>query len=176
MPVGKKDTDFNLDIGAPVESIRCLHGPTVPRPSRAHFKDAWRLVSNLNLNYLSLDSRDDEGASAAAMLRQMLELYADSTRSNDTRQLEGVLAVKTNPAVRQIKTGSHIEIAHGMQVSVTLDESAFEGSGAYVLGAVLERFFTRYTTVNSFTETVIHSLQRNEIERWPVNLGQRSVI
>ena len=176
MPVGKKDTDFNLDIGAPVDSIRCLHGPTVPRPSRAHFKDAWRLVSNLNLNYLSLDSRDDEGSSAAAMLRQMLELYADDTRSNDARQLEGVLAVKTSPAVRQIKTGSHIEIAHGMQVSVTLDESAFEGSGAYVLGAVLERFFTRYATVNSFTETVIHSIQRNEIERWPVNLGQRSVI
>ncbi len=177
MPVGKKETDFNLDIGAPVDSIRCLHGPTVPRPSRAHFKDAWRLVSNLNLNYLSLDSAaDDDGAAAAAMLRQMLEMHCDANRSSDSRQLEGILSVRTQPVVRQMKQRSHLEIARGMQVSVRIDEAAFEGSGAYVLGAVLERFFARHATVNSFTETVLESVQRNEIQRWPVNIGQRSTL
>ncbi|MFK7853274.1 MAG: type VI secretion system baseplate subunit TssF [Granulosicoccus sp.] len=177
MPVGRKDTDFNLDIGAPVDSIRCIHGPTIPKASRAHFKDAWRLVSNLNLNYLSIDSaQSDNGESAAAMLRQMLELYTDSGRSADARQLEGILSVKTEPAIRQVKFRSHIEVAHGMQVSVRIDEAAFEGSGAYVLGAVLERFFARYATVNSFTETVLESVQRNEIQRWPVSIGQRSTL
>ncbi len=177
MPVGKKDTDFNLDIGAPVDSIRCLHGPTVPKPSRAHFKDAWRLVSNLNLNYLSLDSApEDDGAAAAAMLRQMLEMYCDANRSSDSRQLEGILSVKTAPAIRQMKQRSHMEIARGMQVSVRIDEAAFEGSGAYVLGSVLERFFARHATVNSFTETVLESVQRNEIQRWPVSIGQRSTL
>ena len=63
-----------------------------------------------------------------------------------------------------------------MQVSVRIDEAAFEGSGAYVLGAVLERFFARYATVNSFTETVLESVQRNEIQRWPVSIGQRSTL
>jgi len=177
MPVGKKDTDFKLDVGAPVECIRCLHGPTIPKPSRAHFKDAWRLVSNLNLNYLSLDSTCiDDGLSAASMLRQMLELFCDSNRSSDARQLEGILSVKTEAAVRQLKSRSHIEIARGMQVSVRIDESAFEGSGAYVLGSVLEQFFARHATVNSFTETVLESVQRNEIQRWPVSIGQRSTL
>lgn len=177
MPVGKKETDFKLDVGAPVESIRCLHGPTVPKPSRAHYKDAWRLVSNLNLNYLSLDSTDsDDGAEAASMLRQMLELYCDTDRSSDSRQLEGILSVKTEACIRQVKFRSHIEVARGMQVSVRIDESAFEGSGAYVLGSVLEQFFARHATVNSFTETVLESVQRNEIQRWPVNIGQRSTL
>lgn len=177
MPVGKMDTDFKLDVGAPVECIRCLHGPTIPKPSRAHFKDAWRLVSNLNLNYLSLDSsRIDDGLSAASMLRQMLELFCDSNRGSDARQLEGILSVKTEAAVRQLKSRSHIEIARGMQVSVRIDESAFEGSGAYVLGSVLEQFFARHATVNSFTETVLESVQRNEIQRWPVSIGQRSTL
>ncbi|NND91260.1 MAG: type VI secretion system baseplate subunit TssF [Granulosicoccus sp.] len=177
MPVGKKDTDFNLDVGAPVDSIRCIHGPTVPRPSRAHFKDAWRLVSNLNLNYLSLDSvASDDGTAAAAMLRQMLEMYCDTSRSSDSRQLEGILSVRTAPAVRQMKFRSHIEVARGMQVSVRIDEAAFEGSGAYVLGSVLEQFFARHATVNSFTETVLESVQRNEIQRWPVSIGQRSTL
>ncbi len=177
MPVGKKNTDFNLDVGAPVEKIRCIHGPTVPRPSRAHYKDAWNLVSNLNLNYLSLDSTStDDGSAAASMLRQMLEMYCDINRSADNRQLEGILSVKTEPAVRQVKYRSHIEVARGMQISVRIDEAAFEGSGAYVLGSVLEQFFARHATVNSFTETVLESVQRNEIERWPVSIGQRSTL
>jgi len=135
------------------------------------------LVSNLNLNYLSLDSVDtDDGSAAAAMLRQMLELYCDTNRSADHRQLEGILSVKTKAAVHQVKYRSHIEIARGMQVNVRIDESAFEGSGAYVLGAVLERFFARYATINSFTQTVLESVQRNEIQQWPVSIGQRSTM
>ena len=46
------------------------------------------------------------------------------------------------------------------------DESFFDGAGAYVLGAVLERFFRKYVTINSFTETVMFSQQRGEITRW----------
>lgn len=177
MPVGKLDTDFNLDVGAPVDSIRCLHGPTIPKASRAHYKDAWRLVSNLNLNYLSLDSNNtDDGEVAAAMLIQMLEMYCDSDRSADSRQLEGILAVRTEPVVRQMKHKSHIEVARGMQVTVLIDEAAFEGSGAFVLGSVLEQFFARHATVNSFTETVLESVQRNEIKRWPVSIGLRSTL
>lgn len=177
MPVGQGETDFQLDIGAPVERIRCLHGPTVPRESRAHYKDAWYLVSNLMLNHLSLDSQpEDDGSAAAGMLRQMLELYCDPRRGADMRQLEGILSVNTQPAVRQMRHRSHLEIARGMSVTVRIDETAFEGSGAYVLGSVLERFLARHATMNSFTETVLESVQRNEIERWPVSIGQRSTL
>lgn len=177
MPVGKLETDFNLDIGAPVDSIRCVYGPTLPKPSRAHGKDAWRLVSNLTFNYLSIDSApDDEGAAAASMLRQMLEQYCDASRGASVRQLEGILSVRTQPVVRQMKFRCHIEMARGTQISVKIDEAAFEGSGAYVLGSVLERFFARHATVNSFTETVLESIQRNEIQRWPVSIGQRSAL
>ena len=35
MPVGQGKTDFTLETGAPVESVRCLAGPTRPRPSWA---------------------------------------------------------------------------------------------------------------------------------------------
>lgn len=177
MPVAKFQTDFSLDIGAPVDSIRCLSGPTRPKESRSHDKDAWRLVSGLTLNYLSLDSAIDDGMSSASMIRQMLELYADVKRGSDMRQLEGIVGVSTTPAVRQLKHRSHIEIARGMQINVRMDEAAFEGTGGvFVLGAVLQQFFTRYATMNSFTETVLESLQRNEIYRWPVNIGARSTL
>ncbi len=177
MPVGRGRTDFSLDIGAPVDSIRCVAGPTIPKASRAHFRDAWRLVSNLNLNYLSIaDAESDDGANAAAMLRQMLELYADQHNTSDLRQIEGIVSVDSKPVTRQRHVKGHVEIARGLEVTLRFDESAFEGTGAYLLGSVFERFFTRYVGINSFTETVLESMQRNEIERWPVRLGKRELV
>ena len=59
------------------------------------------------------------------------------------------------------------------EVSLLFDESAFEGTGVFLLGAVLEQFIARYVSINSFTETVIKSIDRGEIMRWPVRTGQR---
>jgi type VI secretion system protein ImpG len=57
-----------------------------------------------------------------------------------------------------------------------VDESAFEGASAYLLGAVLERFFAKYVSLNAFSETVLKSIQRKEIMRWPARLGRRPLI
>ena len=177
MPVGRTSTDFSLDIGAPVSSIHCIAGPTIPRASRAQGRDAWQLVSQLSLNYLSIGSEQDgDSEHAAAMLRQMLELHIDVRRDSDRRQIEGILSVSSKPVVRQRRYRNHVEIAHGQEVTIKVDESAFEGTGAYLLGSVLERYFARYATVNSFTETVLSSIQRDEIERWPVRLGTRQAL
>ena len=56
---------------------------------------------------------------------------------------------------------------------MTLDEKAFEGSGAFLLGAVLDRFFVEYVGLNQFTQTVIHTVERGEIMRWPARIGTR---
>ena len=52
MPVGAGKTDFTLESGAPVDSIRCIVGPSKPKPSYAEGDTAWRLISHLSLNYL----------------------------------------------------------------------------------------------------------------------------
>ena len=58
-------------------------------------------------------------------------------------------------------------------VTLSLDEGSFEGSGVFLLGAVLERFFAKYVSINSFTETVVKTDDRGEIVRWPARLGRR---
>ncbi|MGH8615911.1 MAG: type VI secretion system baseplate subunit TssF, partial [Gammaproteobacteria bacterium] len=57
--------------------------------------------------------------------------------------------------------------------TVHCDETAFEGTGVFLLGAVLEEFFARYVTINSFTETLMTTEQRREIMRWPIRMGRR---
>jgi len=187
MPVGKSKTDFTLDLGAPVESVRVVAGPTAPRPSHAEPRPGqtegeavWRLISHLSLNYLSLiDVRTDtpnDPSQGAAGLRDLLRLYADTSDASIRKQVEGVRSVECKPIARRVESPGPISFARGLEVSVTMDETQFEGTGVFLLGAVLERFFTGYTTLNSFSETVIKTLDRGLIMRWPARLGRRSLL
>ena len=49
----------------------------------------------------------------------------------------------------------------------------FEGSGVFLLGAVLDRFFAEYAAINHFTTTVIQTQERGVIARWPARSGSR---
>jgi type VI secretion system protein ImpG len=75
--------------------------------------------------------------------------------------------------VRRIRERVGSGAARGQEINLTLDEKAFEGSGTFLLGAVLERFFADYAGFNSFTQTVVSTTERGEIMRWPPRMGTR---
>ncbi len=77
---------------------------------------------------------------------------------------------------RRVNKPGPISFARGLEVSVTFDEMNFEGTGVFLLGAVLERFFAKYVSINSFTETVIRTVERGEVMRWPARLGLRHTL
>jgi type VI secretion system protein ImpG len=174
MPVGKGKTDFTVTIGAPLESIRCIAGPTRPRPSQAHGDLAWRLVSHLSLNYLSIVNAQDGGGAAA--LRDMLALYADAGDVAILKQIEGVKGVSSTPVIRRLPGAGQTAIARGLEVVLSFDETAFQGIGVFVLGMVLAEFFAKYVSINSFTETVIKTVDRGEVMRWPMTIGRRHTL
>jgi type VI secretion system protein ImpG len=64
----------------------------------------------------------------------------------------------------------------GLEITLNVDDAAFEGAGIVPLASVLERFFARYASINSFTQTRLNSALRGEIKTWPVRLGRRQVI
>ncbi len=174
MPIGKSTTDFTLDSGAPVESIRCVAGPTKPRASIATGSSAWRLISHLQLNYLSLIEGGHEDSAAA--IREMLTLYCDEFDSAARRQIEGIKAVQSAPVVRRVPVPGPITYGRGLEITLTCDDGAFEGTGAFLFGAVMQEFLARYVSINSFSETVLRTVERNEVARWPASLGKRQVM
>ena len=171
MPVGKRQTDFTTAVNAPIASIRCLVGPTVPRPCRGEGEYAWRFISHLGLNYLSL--LDTNQAQGAAALRELLRLYVPANATVPARQLESLLSVRTTPIVRRISGAGPICAGRGLQVTLTMDDA---GSGGILLAAVLDRFFAKYVSINAFTETVLRSPDRGDVMRWPMRLGQRAIL
>ncbi|SNB74789.1 type VI secretion system protein ImpG [Arboricoccus pini] len=176
LPVGKGNTDFTLEIGAPVSNIRCLNGPTPPRASRATGDVAWHLISHLSLNYLSITGAKNAEVQGADALRQLLRLYAEDGATPLLRQIEGLRQVISRPIVRRLPGGGQTAVARGLEVELTVDETAFAGTGAFPLGAVLSHFFAKYVSINSFTETVLVSAQRGEIMRWPMMTGRRATL
>ena len=135
---------------------------------------AWRLISHLSLNYLSLCDADPKHGAMA--LRELLTLYADRHDHGIRKQIEGVLNIASRNAVRRIDAAGPIVFGRGLEITLELEESAFEGSGVFLIGAVLEQFFARYASINAFTETVIRTTERGEIMRWPIRMGRRHTL
>lgn len=175
LALGRGGPDFLVDGGAPVEAARCISGPSYPRPSPAFGDTAWKLISQLSLNYLSLTDEGSEG-SGAQMLRGMLALYADPNDAAMARQIEGLRAIRCSPVVRRIPGAGPACYGRGLEVDITVDEAAFEGTGVMPLFGVLDRFFARYASLNSFTQTRLRSTLRGEIKTWPVRIGCRQII
>lgn len=56
---------------------------------------------------------------------------------------------------------------------LTVDESGFSGVSPYLFGLILEHFLMRHVSINTFTQTELHSMQRGRLMRWPVRMGAR---
>ena len=174
MPVGLGQSDFSLNIAAPVTSVRVVSGPSRPYSPIADGSIAWRAISHLSLNYLSLV--DATGEQGAAALRDLLELYATTTDVSARRQIEGIRSVGVRRVVRRLPVRDRIAFGRGVEVTLDVDEMSFAGGSAFLLGAVLDRYFARYVSINSVTETVLRSDSRGEINRWTPRWGTRPTL
>jgi type VI secretion system protein ImpG len=174
MPIGVGRSDLSLDVAAPLTGIRVMSGPSRPYAPLADGAIAWRAISHLSLNYLSLvQSTPEEGAAA---LRDLLELYAANADVSARRQIDGIRSVRVGRVVRRLLAPGPLAFGRGIEINVLIDELAFEGASAFLLGSVLDRYFARHVSINSFTETVLRSENRVEIGRWVQQPGARPTL
>ncbi len=174
LPLGAGASDLSLEIAAPLSAIRVIKGPTRPYAPLADGSVSWRAISHLSLNYFSLlNSSPLEGAAA---LRELLALYTPGADASARKQIEGIRSVSARPVVRRLPHPGPLAFGRGLEVTVAIDEMAFEGGSASLLGAVLAQFFTRYVSINSFTETVLRADGRAEINRWAPQWGARPTV
>lgn len=180
LPIAQGGADFRMNDDTTL-ALRCIAGPTAPRESVLEMERNaphrtvsgpvhWRLISYLTLNFLGLDNRGSRDEAAA--LREMLTLFTDVSSQISERQLQGLKAVSSRPVVRTIRRAGGFHAARGTEVTLRFDERAFEGSGIALIGAVLDRFFAEYASINSFAQVVIVSDQRGRIKTWPPRTGQ----
>jgi type VI secretion system protein ImpG len=174
MPLGKGTTDFTIETGAPCESVRCVGEPTAPASPLSHGKVAWDLINQLSLNFLGINDETEDSALHA--LKTLLSLMMDKHNHAQSKQIDGIIGMKTKQITHRLPFSGPICFGRGVEISITLDELAYEGNSTFMLGMVLDRFFAQYVSINSFTQLVLNSSTRGEIYRWPIQIGLRSSI
>ena len=107
-----------------------------------------------------------------------------SGKSNLVDAIRWALGEQSAKSLRSTKTEDVIFAGNdrrkplGMaEVTLTFDETLYVGTGAFLLGSVLNRFLPLYASINSFTQLVIRSVQREgEWERWPPMAGLQEMV
>ena len=130
-----------------VASLLCLTEPTSTLRLPSRKESAWRLISHLTLNHLSLVNQET-GADA---LREILRLY-DFRDAPDTRaMIDSMLSVKATRGTARAPDPTMAAMCHGLDVTIEFDEQRASGAGVFLLAAVLERFIALYASINAFT-------------------------
>jgi type VI secretion system protein ImpG len=163
--------DLTMTDSAPLESIGLIRAPTAPQAPYAERETAWRLIRQLNFNYLPLEDLDHRPGGQG--LRDLLRLFLNDGNSEHRRQVESLVGVKTRPVTRKLPGDGPLVFGRGIECSLTVDENGFSGTSPYLFGVVLEHYLARHVSINSFTQTEMHSMQRGRVARWPVRMGAR---
>lgn len=155
-----------------VSSMTCLTAPTPTLRPRLGNAGAWRLVSHLALNHLSVTG----GVAGAAALREILRLY-DLRELPETRAIiEGVLSVTATEGAARAPGRRPGAFVRGLDVRIELDPRAF-ATGGFLFAAVLERFLALHATVNSFVRTTAAFAGRPGVIRtWPPRAGEQPLL
>ncbi|NML16545.1 type VI secretion system baseplate subunit TssF [Azohydromonas caseinilytica] len=163
---------WTLDAPGPVRGVTALQRPTRPVSRRPVGELGWSLVSLLSLNHLPLV--DEPPERAAATLCRLLALFGPPEDGAWARQVAGLQSLQARNVVRRLPFKGPLTFGSGVELTLELDELAFQGSSAFVLGSVLERFLARHAALNTFTQLTLRSVQRGELMRWPPRVATRA--
>ncbi len=174
LPFGGKEGDFEIEGTALLSRVRCLTKPTetIRPPQRKAAQ--WRLISHLNLNYLSLVSGETITPEA---LQEVLHLYNFNDSSVTRKQILGITGIESRNVVRKIGGRVGAGFVRGIETTLTFDEEQYVGSGMFLFACVLERFLGLYASINSFNQMVLKTQQREGIvKQFPARAGEQDLL
>jgi type VI secretion system protein ImpG len=190
LPFGGEHGYLESDSELAAGRARVLMKPSTPLYPPLGRSAQWPLISQLGLNHLSLLTTE-QGTEA---LQELLTLYDFAATATTRKMIGGILAVSHRRVAGRVsfpETSADRDgplmadprsslrgkpLSLGLKIQIHFDESAYSGAMAFVLACVLDRFLGAYVSINSFTQLVATSKQREGTWRWPTRSGDRSLV
>jgi type VI secretion system protein ImpG len=184
LPILDDTPTLTLESGDPVDTVKLLGALRPPRssisaalPAGAEGESrtdelAWRLVSQLSLNFLSLAA---EGRGADP-LYAVLDLYADRGDPGLARHVRSISRVDSRPVVERLPIAGPMCFGRGIEIVLHVDQSVLAGQSTLLLSALLSRLFARHAGINGFVRTRTRLMQKQEDVSWPMTPGNRYLI
>lgn len=154
-----------------ITSIRFLTKPTQTVYPKLRGEDLWYLISTLSLNCLSLlDSGDGR---ALKGLQRIMECYDLKNEARNKKLIKGIVSIEGKKQRSRYAAQGLRGWRRGLEMTVTFDPSFYRSGNAFLLGAVLERFFPLFLPETNFTTTVLKQMGSDEEwYRWPPRQGE----
>ena len=160
-------------ISPPVNNIESITPPSAILNPALGKNSRWKLISHLNLNYLSLSSSEESLKS----LKELLRLYDFKDSPTTRAQIDSILSIKTEPMTAPIFVRGQTALCRGTQITIVFDEQLLVGSSIYLFASILERFFGLYCSVNSFTRLVAKIKGKEGVlKKWPPRAGVKALV
>jgi type VI secretion system protein ImpG len=168
---GSAEGDFEATGYAAAKLVTALRRPTRSYDPPDGVGQLWRLISQLSLNYLSLN---EEGRGA---LQEVLRLHNFTDSNHLENQIRSITRVDSQPHFAMVLSDYGLTPARGTAVELELDEQQFTGGSAYLFGAVLDRFLAGYCSMNSFAQlTARTNLRKEPMNIWPPRAGTQALL
>lgn len=154
-----------------VATFRNLAAPTPYVPPPFGRDQQWHVVAHAAMNLSAITD--------VRVLRAALDVYnfharvdAQAARANELR-LAALQSIKTRPA-EQLYRGAPVR---GIAIDIEALDSGFSGAGdLFLFGAVLERFFASYVSINSFSRTTLQGSPSRHRFEWPARNGSSTLL
>lgn len=144
--------------------------PSISYPPPIGGDFLWRVISNMSLNFLSLENIDT--------LRNILQTY-DFFGAYDAKQREKTAMMLSGLMKIEHHTSDMIHEGYpmrGIETHLHIDPKKFTGVGeAYLFCTVLNDFFALYSNINSFHRLVAH-IENYETFSWKPKTGYQELI
>jgi len=166
--------DLSMPDAVPILGASFICQPSAPRAPFALGESAWRLIRQLSFNYLPLS--DMEHNSGGESLRNMLRLFLNGSDHQSNAQVDSLIGCRTEPVTRRLPGEGLLVYGRGIRCMLTVDEQGFSGISPYLFGLIMENYLSRHASINVFTETELHSMQRGKVAGWPGRPGKRGAL
>jgi type VI secretion system protein ImpG len=167
---------LQMEETGPIARTTCLMTPTLPALPPLQGTTAWALISSLSLNFLSFSTGQD----SLKPLKEILKLYSFADRFSPLQQVDWIYDMVCRPIVRRMGDDAWRGFCRGTEVILTFEDKAVLGSGAFLLAAVLQRFFALYASVNSFVQLSVRRRSEKGSGRlwktWPPVGGEQPLL
>lgn len=167
LPFGDPEGDFDMEEAAPIARINSVVKPTQTRRPFLGGTLQWRLISHLSLNYMSLISGGEDA------LKEILYLYNFDNSYATRQQINGIVSLSSRHVTKRIGQS----FSRGIEVTITFDQDQFVGAGLFLFASVIERFLGQYVSVNSFSQLIAKTAQKEGIlKKWPPRSGNQVIL
>jgi type VI secretion system protein ImpG len=174
LPFGGGHPHLRLNREQPgVGVISCLVAPRAPLGLPNRKQSAWRLISHLTLNHLSLIDQE----TGPAALREILRLYDFRDAAETRAMIDSMTGIEFRRGTARAPSRQMGVLCRGLDITMQFDDQVVSGVGVFLFASVLERFIAHYASINAFTRLTAKVKGRSGVLRtWPPRAGDLQIL